>query len=721
MRRALAITLAFFALVLLVVELRYQPPAVVPASAPPDAFSGERARALQADLVATGPNRAVGTPGHERARQWIEERMRGFGWEVEEQPAVSCASFGVCARIVNVVATLPGADPDQGAVLVAAHYDAVGAGQGASDDGVGVASLLESARALSAGARPKRGMIFLFSDGEEIGLLGARAFVRENPLVKTVRAVVNVDARGTNGPSLMFETNEGNATIMKLVAAHLPRPVTSSLYYEVYKRMANGTDFDVLRDVAPGVVFANTWGIDGYHTPLDSLASSDPRTLQHDGENVLAMARAFSGGLTGGLGGPDAVWFDVLAFVVVAWPAQWSAILGLLAFALVAGQTLRRRETGIGLAAFLAAPLAVAVAYGLVRLLQLRAAPVPFIAHPVPALLALHAITAATIVALRRFLGARPEVIWAGVWFGWSVVGVALAVKVPGVSYLFVVPAFAAAVLGALRAKVGFAVSCVVPAVVAAVLFLALVPSLYESLGFSLLAPLLVLPTAVLGVASLPLLPDGSWGPALGLVGLTAVLALAAHAVPTYSVEHPQRLNVVHREGKDKPAIVWLENAYGGGVPSVPEPLAAELARVTKPNGKLQGEVPHLDLVPPIAEVVRAEDRDGKHVVRVRARSQRGATAVKLWIDPKRRFEVKAEGRFAFPVNGTVTLLSLPDAPLTLDIEADGPGPIDAFLLDILYGLPPGSPAASIAGARPATAHQTQDGDVTQASAKVAF
>jgi Zn-dependent M28 family amino/carboxypeptidase len=91
-------------------------------------------------------------------------------------------------------------------VLLVAHYDGVGAGPAASDDGAGSAALLETMRALRARKQPlAHDIMVLFTDGEEAGLLGAAAFVREHPWAKDVAVILNFEARGTSGRSFMFE------------------------------------------------------------------------------------------------------------------------------------------------------------------------------------------------------------------------------------------------------------------------------------------------------------------------------------------------------------------------------------------------------------------------------------------------------------------------------------------------------------------------------------
>ncbi|WP_440064670.1 M28 family peptidase [Streptosporangium sp. OZ121] len=101
----------------------------------------------------------------------------------------------------NIVATLPGRDPT-GTVMVAAHYDSAAMGPGASDDGAAVAAMLETVRALRAqedqegrggGGNLRNDLVFLMTDGEEDGVLGAEAFVREHPLA--IAAACSTTAR----------------------------------------------------------------------------------------------------------------------------------------------------------------------------------------------------------------------------------------------------------------------------------------------------------------------------------------------------------------------------------------------------------------------------------------------------------------------------------------------------------------------------------------------
>jgi hypothetical protein len=87
---------------------------------------------------------------------------------------------------------------------------------GASDDGAAVASVLEIARILAARPPPRHPIVLLLTDGEEAGLLGALLFVqRASTYPEDVKAAVNLEARGTSGPSLMFETGSANGWLMR--------------------------------------------------------------------------------------------------------------------------------------------------------------------------------------------------------------------------------------------------------------------------------------------------------------------------------------------------------------------------------------------------------------------------------------------------------------------------------------------------------------------------
>ena len=263
------------------------------AAAQPGQFSAERGLAHLARF-ATEP-RPLGSPASDRAEDYIAGEMRAAGFAVEIQHAVGSrtapglVTFG---RVDNVIATLPGRNPT-GTVVVAAHYDSATTGPGASDDGAAIAAMLEVGRLAGAQGGPRNDLVLLFTDGEEDGLLGAEAFVREHPLGRAGGVVLNWEARGVSGPSLMFETSRGNAELSALFADTVPDPRGDSSMVEIYRNLPNDTDFTEFKAAGfDGMNFAYIEQPAFYHTAGDSLANLDPRSLQHHGDNMLALTRA---------------------------------------------------------------------------------------------------------------------------------------------------------------------------------------------------------------------------------------------------------------------------------------------------------------------------------------------------------------------------------------------------------------------------------------------
>ncbi len=90
----------------------------------------------------------------------------------------------------NVFADVPGTDTTRGLVLLAAHLDGVAVGEGAADDAVNVAVLLEAARTLKAAPATRRTIRFAFFTGEEQRMAGSAAYVAAHGAEPHALAVV---------------------------------------------------------------------------------------------------------------------------------------------------------------------------------------------------------------------------------------------------------------------------------------------------------------------------------------------------------------------------------------------------------------------------------------------------------------------------------------------------------------------------------------------------
>jgi len=208
--------------------------------------------------------------------------------------------------------------------MIATHYDSAPGSFGAADAGIGIVTQLEILRALKAGPTLRHDVIFLVTDAEEVGLLGATAFVNTHPWMAEVKRVVNLEARGTGGPAWMHETSEGNADLLAALARATPRPAATSLAYDLSRLIPNGTDLMVLRPAGLRAMgFALVDRLWDYHFPTDHSSNLDPASLQQMGESALGLTRAFGSGDLGPGDGRDAIYFNIPGFHPVPDPAAW--------------------------------------------------------------------------------------------------------------------------------------------------------------------------------------------------------------------------------------------------------------------------------------------------------------------------------------------------------------------------------------------------------------
>jgi hypothetical protein len=646
------------------------------------------------------------------------------GLSPEVRSVFACDAWGTCATTENVFARVDWSAAPAGAasarvaadrrlaVMLAAHYDSVGAGPGAGDDGAGVAAILETVRALRAGPPLARPVLLWIDDGEEAGLLGAEAFA-EQPERAEVGAVVNLEARGTTGQSLMFETRKDNAWVIAALAPALPRPAMSSIFYTIYQYLPNDTDFSVFkRDGLQGANFAFVGEPMHYHTPLDDLAHLDPGTLQHQGENALASVRAFAAADLEGPPVGDAVYFDVLGLGVVRWPQASTPSIAGLAIVLLGLAIVRRRRAGEltllatlgGLFAWLAVLLlAGGGAFCLHQLLRaLGAVPGVWVAHPEPILLALWLtpLLVALLLAppLARRLG--EPALWAGAWLGTALVGMALALTLPGVSFLFVVPALAAGPLAWNR--VG-PLARRVPATLAAVLIFPVAWTLWDGMGAPISAGIALLVACVVAL----LLADLTARRAVAVTAFALILAAVAVAsrLPTFSSERPGATNLVLVDDRDRATASVLVQ---GGLAPPALTAAAPFARPAEPQypwlrqpslatpaAALAEPAPEADVLAPEANASPAGDG---RTVRLRLRSPRGASRLRLYVPATAGLRsVRIAGRTLPPTTERdagagkgdrfFNLLTVPAAGVEVELVLDGP-PTEVVLQDITPGLP---------------------------------
>ncbi|GGK37319.1 MULTISPECIES: M28 family peptidase [Flavobacteriaceae] len=279
----------------------------------------------------------TGSEEHTVVRNYLVNEFEKLGLtvEVQEQVAVN-KKWRAAANTKNILARIKGSGNGK-ALLLLSHYDSnPHSSLGASDAGSGVVIILEGIRAYLAGNNiPKNDIIICISDAEELGLLGANAFVNEHPWSKDVGLVLNFEARGSGGPSYMLvETNGGNKQLIEAFQlANTPYPVANSLMYSVYKMLPNDTDLTVFREDGniDGFNFAFIGDHFDYHTAQDTVERMDINTFEHQASYLIAMLNYFSNtDLSNLKAEEDFVYFNFPYFGMVFYPFSWVLPMALI-------------------------------------------------------------------------------------------------------------------------------------------------------------------------------------------------------------------------------------------------------------------------------------------------------------------------------------------------------------------------------------------------------
>jgi hypothetical protein len=707
------------------------PPAPIPATAAATEFSAERA--LQhVKAIAQAP-RPLGSANHAAARDYIFQQLSALGLEpgIQKTTAVNstAAPLFFAGTIQNIVARRKGTG-DGRAVLLVAHYDSVSTGPGANDDGTGVATLLETARALSSsGEQLNKDVIFLFTDSEETGLLGARAFLAEHPWAKEIEVVLNFEARGNAGPSIMFETSPENGALIRALAKATSHPLANSLSYEIYKRLPNSTDMTVFKAAGmPGMNFAYINGQTHYHTQLDNVENVDARSLQHHGSYALALSRHFGAAESAMKPEGDAIYFDALGFLLVRYPAwlAWPLTLGvLLLFIGVIRLGFRRKElTGRGIAngallfflSLIAAAAAVWGAWWLVRRIHPGYSLIPqgdSYSHGLY-VLGFAALALATTAAIRGAVGRRTREpnLFVGALLWWAGLMVAATIWVIGGSYLLAWPLlFALLGLGyaflrqnenaGLTAKPFTAALCAIPGVLLIVPFLHLA---LIAMPFAL-APGLVLLLVLLAGLLIPLLRGSTAWHRWAFPGMIAAITLLFFVLAGmglgFDKERRQSNHVLYTLDATKQRAIWVsfderpdewtEQFFG----KKPErsPLADPF-----PVGRrayLQAAAPVVPVAAPEAKMLEDVTANGVRRLRLRLASPRGAERISLKISAE-VLSAAIDGKSLTPnpaaaepaKSWSLYYFALPKEGIELVLETRSTSPLAARVVDESYGLP---------------------------------
>jgi len=546
------------ALVMLGVLRSFSAPEPVGADAPDVEFSALRSEAILRDLLQDGVPHVAGSPSNLVVRNRIVSHLESSGYPVEIQSRFHCNPlFGACSPVDNIIAIKPGSE-GKNAVLITAHYDSGWAGPGAADDGAGTAAVLEIARMAADFPPFENDIVFLLSDSEENGLVGADAFAQHHPLFAKVKTVVNLEARGITGSSAMFETGEGNRGIIRMFSKNVDRPVANSLVNEIYKRMPNDTDYTVYkRKDVMGLNFAFYQGVAVYHSAIDDPDHLDSGSLQHHGDNAWSMMKALGDrDIDHIISREDAGYIDVgMAFRkdFRIWQLRW----GLLVVPFLLGS--------IALGSYL-------LSFPLGHWPDLHP-----IEHPYPWMgrLALFGVVALSLYTTLKLFAVRVSPC-AMIMLGWGLIfvaGMVLASKLPTAGHITLVPLAMFAIGSVIDI---FRKKSPAPLLMASVLGLAGAAfiSFYHFFMLDLVlnfdkSHFKVIPLGLMALISLPMLlafvrrRELSWQPARWLLVAILLVCVVHLSLPGFTPDRPRGMTLMYSEVEgSETGYVVLESLF---------------------------------------------------------------------------------------------------------------------------------------------------------------
>lgn len=219
------------------------------------------------------------------------KRLAKRGEKVELELQIGGTTSAQPVKAYNVVAEIRGSEKPDEVVILGAHQDSWDLGTGATDNGTGTVAVMEALRAIKAlGLQPKRTLRVILFSGEEQGLLGSEAYVKDHEAdLKNIQAVL-VDDLGTG--MIKGWTMEGREDLAPaLGAAMAPANVVGckELFFGTIPESSDNWPFEEkgvpaffgYQDFAD--YFTNT-----HHSQLDTLSHVKPDELIQ-GAQALAV------------------------------------------------------------------------------------------------------------------------------------------------------------------------------------------------------------------------------------------------------------------------------------------------------------------------------------------------------------------------------------------------------------------------------------------------
>jgi Zn-dependent M28 family amino/carboxypeptidase len=250
--------------------------------------------------------RLVGSPGGEKARAYVLGRLKQSGiapiGESFERPFTFTSRTSGERKGANLVGIVRGTRDSDHYIVVTAHYDHVGVRNGAvfngaDDNASGVAALLALA-AYFARAKPEHSLLIAALDGEEAGLQGARALLRDPPVpVSAMILNVNLDMVGRDPGNKLFAVGVYHYPFLKPYLEGVAQaPVVLAFGHDIpgqEEDWTKGSDHYVFHEAGIPFIYFGVEDFDQHHKATDDSATIGREFLAGSAATVIAAVHQF--------------------------------------------------------------------------------------------------------------------------------------------------------------------------------------------------------------------------------------------------------------------------------------------------------------------------------------------------------------------------------------------------------------------------------------------
>jgi hypothetical protein len=294
---------------------------------------------LSSDALMGRDNNTQGSRG---AQRYLIQRLETVAVGLNSGQSGDAAFTQPFDGGTNLLAKIPGTDKAGEYVMIGAHYDHLGSAcrtsnpadticNGATDNGAGVAELLDIAQMIKDHGAPRRTVVLALWDREEDGLLGSKYYT-QHPLVPLAQTVtyVNFDIQGANllpslqNASFAVGAETGGTELQSLVqSAVATGPLQTRLISSIFGQ--NRSDYINFTNVGvPNVFFSDSTG-PCYHTAQDQVGVVDFWKLDQQAKLTYQLVRSLTqadGHPTFSATNPQATYADAVTLQAVVNAAQ---------------------------------------------------------------------------------------------------------------------------------------------------------------------------------------------------------------------------------------------------------------------------------------------------------------------------------------------------------------------------------------------------------------